>query len=581
MVNYDLPWNPNRLEQRFGRIHRIGQEEVCHLWNLVAGETREGEVYRHLLKKLEAERNALQGQVFDVLGKLFEEAPLRTLLIEAVRYGDRPEVRARLQRAIDNAVDQERVRDLLEKKSLAQQVMDISQIMRIREDMQRAEARKLQPHYIQSFFLQAFESVGGSIHEREPGRFYIARVPAVIRDRAKEIGVGAPVSTKYERVCFEKALINVADRPPAAFICPGHPLLDATISLVLDRNRDTLREGAVLVDPTDPATEPRALFYLEQNIQDATLLRDAGQRVISREVHFVEIDVQGESRAAGSAPYLDYRPATDDELVYLQPYLDADSFPTEALEAQVSAYAVQQLVPAHLGRVRQRREELINKTLAAVQERLTREINYWDRRARELKEQEQAGRPNARINSARAQARADELAERLKRRKEELELERQISASPPVIIGRALVVPSGLLLGDRVPPELLDTRITEQIALRAVIEQEIALGNDPKDVSAHKLGYDIESRDGRTSAMRFIEVKGRRAGADTVTITRNEILTALNTPERFILALVEVEGQRARSPRYVRQPFGREPDFNVTSVNYDLHDLLAMSEEPY
>src|SRR5204862_3844315 len=86
MVNYDLPWNPNRLEQRFGRIHRIGQTEVCHLWNLVASETREGDVYRRLLEKLEEARKALGGQVFDVLGRLqFDGRPLRELLIEAIR----------------------------------------------------------------------------------------------------------------------------------------------------------------------------------------------------------------------------------------------------------------------------------------------------------------------------------------------------------------------------------------------------------------------------------------------------------------------------------------------------------------
>jgi superfamily II DNA/RNA helicase len=97
MVNYDLPWNPNRVEQRFGRIHRIGQTEVCHLWNLVAAETREGEVFHTLLKKLEEEREALGGQVFDVLGKVqFDNRPLRDLMVEAIRYGDQPEVRAKL-----------------------------------------------------------------------------------------------------------------------------------------------------------------------------------------------------------------------------------------------------------------------------------------------------------------------------------------------------------------------------------------------------------------------------------------------------------------------------------------------------
>ena len=102
MVNYDLPWNPNRIEQRFGRIHRIGQTEVCRLWNLVADDTREGAVFLRLLDKMEQQRRAYQGKVFDVLGEAFEGRPLRELLIEAIRYGDQPEVRARLRQVIDS-----------------------------------------------------------------------------------------------------------------------------------------------------------------------------------------------------------------------------------------------------------------------------------------------------------------------------------------------------------------------------------------------------------------------------------------------------------------------------------------------
>lgn len=575
MINYDLPWNPNRLEQRFGRIHRIGQTEVCHLWNLVAGETREGHVYQRLLKKLEAERSALNGQVFDVLGKLFEETPLRSLLIEAIRHGENPDVRARLETVIDGAVDQERVRDLLERRSLAQHTLDTSEIARIREDMERAAARRLQPYFIKAFFLDAFQQLGGTIAEREPGRYQVNNVPLVIRDRAEEIGVGLSAQRKYERICFEKSLINQPNRLSATFVCPGHPLLDATISLMLDRHRDLLQRGAVLVDPTDPGTSPRLLVYLQQDIQDAKVLEGGGRRVISREVHFVEVDATGQTRPAGSAPYLDYRPADADELERIQTLLSGDMMSPDALEATVSGYAVQHLIPEHLTRVRQRRETLIAKTLAAVQERLTKEINHWDRRARELRELEQAGRPNARLNSSKAQQRADELAERLARRKEELEQERQISASPPLIIGRALVVPVGMVL-DEIPPDLLDARITEQIAMQAVMQREIALGHDPKDVSAEKRGYDIESRDGQSGLLRFVEVKGRRAGADTVTVTANEILTALNAQEKFILALVEVENAQAREPHYIRRPFSKEPDDGAASVNYKLRDLLAL-----
>ena len=148
MVNYDLPWNPNRIEQRFGRIHRIGQTKVCHLWNLIAEETREGDVYHTLLKKLEEARHALGGQVFDVLGKLqFEGKPLRDLLLEAVRYGELPDVQARLTQVVSDAFDRSRVQDLLEESALARESMDTTRVHRIREDMERAEVRRLQPHY--------------------------------------------------------------------------------------------------------------------------------------------------------------------------------------------------------------------------------------------------------------------------------------------------------------------------------------------------------------------------------------------------------------------------------------------------
>ena len=144
MVNYDLPWNPNRIEQRFGRIHRIGQTEVCHLWNIIASETREGDVFERLFGKLEEERKALGGQVFDVLGKLtFENRPLRDLLLEAIRYGDRPDVRARINQVVDKALDRENIQRLLEERSLARDSMDTSRVREIKEEMERAEARRL------------------------------------------------------------------------------------------------------------------------------------------------------------------------------------------------------------------------------------------------------------------------------------------------------------------------------------------------------------------------------------------------------------------------------------------------------
>jgi superfamily II DNA or RNA helicase len=580
MINYDLPWNPNRLEQRFGRIHRIGQKEVCHLWNLVAGETREGYVYQRLLDKLAVEGEALEGKVFDVLGALFDQTPLRKLLVDAIRYGDQPEVRARLEQAVDNVVDREHVRELLEARSLAMDSMDVSQVARIREDMERYAARRLQPFYIKSFFMQAFESLGGSLNERELGRYRINYVPARIRQRAKKLSTIVPVWEKYDRICFDKELINISGAPNADFICPGHPLLDTVIDLVLDKHGYLLRSGSVLVDPTDPGQEPRALFFLEQNIQDARASHKTGQRLISQEIHFVEIDQNGQIRGGGSAPYLNYRPITPDELRQIQPTLAADWLSGSDLESSVSAFTIENLVPGHLERVRAQREELIDKTKVAVHERLTKEINHWDGQANKYRQDLKKGKPNARLNMERSGQRAAEMVARLENRMRELELERQISATPPVVIGGAIVVPIGLILGERTPHDIIDTRITEQIAMQAVMEAESELGNHPRDVSRERIGFDIESFDPQTGRLRFIEVKGRKAGADTVTVYHTEILNGLNAQDQFILALVEIENGQPANPRYVFNPFTSEPDAGVVSVNYNLKELLTRSTEP-
>ncbi len=584
MVNYDLPWNPNRIEQRFGRIHRIGQTEICHLWNLIARETREGAVFQRLFDKLEEERRALGGRVFDVLGKVaFDNRPLRDLILEAIRYGDRPEVRARLDQVVDAALDRTHLRELLEERALAQDTMDASRVRAVRADLERAAARRLQPHFIAAFFREAFGRLGGTLREREPRRYEITHVPAAIRHRDRLIGAGEPVLPRYERVTFEKELISVPGKPLAAFLCPGHPLLDATTDLVLERHRDLLKRGATLVNPADRGEDVRALFYLEHAIQDARTDPAGNRRIVARRLAFVEIDAAGRARSAGPAPYLDCRPITDEERALVTPVLDSCWYQDD-FEARAISYAIAELVPGHLEEVRQQKEELVRKTMAAVKDRLTKEITYWDHRAEELHLQEQAGKASARMNSAKARQRADDLQARLQKRLEELEQERRQAALPPVVIGGALVVAAGLLA--RLRGETADdaavreTERSERLAMAAVMQAERALGFVPRDVSLEKLGYDVESRVPGTGRLRFLEVKGRAPGARTVCVTKNEILTALNKPDDFILALVEVDGEAARPPRYVRRPFQREPDFGVTSSNYDLGELLDRAEEP-
>ena len=588
MVNYDLPWNPNRLEQRFGRIHRIGQTEVCHLWNLVASETREGDVYGRLLEKLEQARKTLGGQVFDVLGKMqFDGRPLRELLVDAIRYGEQPEVRAKLTTIVENAFDREKLSELLEERSLTPDSMDVSRVHRVRARMERAEARRLQPHYIESFFLEAFQRVGGRTRQRESRRYEITHVPAAVRNIEPTTGAGMPVLRRYERIAFEKLLAANGNHPPAAFVCPGHPLLDAVIGRTLAGHRDLLKQGAVLVDERDAGTQPRVLFFLEHAIQDASLTRAGTRRVISKRMLYVELDAAGNTRHMEYAPYLDYRPLAENEpghqALLARPectWIGAE------LEQTAQRYAVANVVPEHVDEIRRAKQPLLDKTRDAVQARLTMEISHWDRRAEDLKLQEQAGRVNARLNSGQARQRADRLQERLHKRLAELEQERQISPRPPVVLGAALIAPLGLIramAGGAPPRPLTATTDTQAAAARArqiVMDVERELGYEPTDREFEKRGYDIESREPASGRLRFLEVKGRVSGAPAITVTRNEILYSLNKPDAYILAIVEFLDEDRHRVHYLRRPFQREPDFGVTSVNYNFAELLARAEAP-
>ena len=199
---------------------------------------------------------------------------------------------------------------------------------------------------------------------------------------------------------------------------------------------------------------------------------------------------------------------------------------------------------------------------------------------------QQAGKVNARLNSQESSRRAGELQTRLQKRMEQLDREAQISALPPVVLGGLVVVPLGLLtkLSGRIlseQPQPVDTQVIGARARAIVMEVERQLGFEPVDREHEKLGYDVESHDPGTGRLRFLEVKGRVSGAATITVTKNEILYSLNKPEDFILAIVEFLTPDAHRVHYVRQPFQREPDFGVTSVNYDFAELLARASHPF
>lgn len=581
MVNYDLPWNPNRIEQRFGRIHRIGQREVCNLWNMVAVDTREGAVFERLFQKLNTEREALGGQVFDILGEVFEGRSLRDLLIEAIQYGENPEVRARLLEKIDNTMEQEHLREIIKRNALCTESMDEATLAATREEMEKAEARKLQPHFIRTFFTNAFARYGGELRPREAGRYEIRNVPSILRERSRRIANknGLTVQQRYERVCFEKSGVRPDGKSMASLLHPGHPLMNTLTDLVLEQTRPLLKQGAVLLDPTDMSVTPRMLFMIDHTVKEGGI----ADRVVSRRMQFVAIDPAGQATNAGWAPHLDLLPMTDADRALTADVLNAQWL-EGGLESAALAHASAHLVPEHFAEVRDRRVAMVEKALQAVHARLTRELDYWNNRFVRLKEEVAAGR-QTNLNVDNVRQIINDLAARRDERQRELETMRHVVSATPVVLGGALVIPAGLLAQRRGEPgwtaDAAARRRVELAAMKAVMDAERAQGHAVYDVSAEKCGWDVTAlppkMDGKTPLPRHIEVKGRAKGADTVTVTRNEIMYALNQQDKFWLALVEVDGDQAGEPRYVAKPFTEEPHWATASINLELKSLLERS----
>jgi hypothetical protein len=353
--------------------------------------------------------------------------------------------------------------------------------------------------------------------------------------------------------------------------------MQAVTDLVLENYRHTLKQGAVLVDPADMGLTPKLLFLIDHSVKEGA----DPMRIVSRRMQFVEIDPEGNAINAGWAPHLDLEPLAPADKALIEDVLAAPWI-TQNLEPVALAYASTHLVPEHFDEVRTRREKTVDKTLTAVRERLVKEINFWSDRYIKLQDDIAAGK-DARLNLENVRRTIDDLTARLASREKELQAMRHVVSATPVILGGALVIPAGLLRQRKGQPgwtaDAEARARVERIAMQAVMDAERSLGHTVLDVSAAKCGWDITSipqaADGRLLPARHIEVKGRARGQTTLTVTRNEILCALNQADKFILAIVIVDGDRYEGPFYVRQPFTSEPDWAVTSINLDLDALLS------
>lgn len=587
LINYDLPWNPNRLEQRFGRIHRIGQTETCRMWNMVAGETREGLVFDALFKKLETERQALGGQVFDILGEAFKDKPLKELLLEAIADEATDKARRWMTEKVEAVLNHEALQNIMQRNMLVEQAMTKEALYAVKAELDKAEARKLQPYFVQAFFLEAYRSplIGGRYTKREPERYEIRNVPATLTSLNRQVlQTRTPLAPRYERICFEKEYIRVGNGSPRAeFIHPGHPLMQTLTERVLREYQGLIKTGAVMVAPADDLTEPYLVVMVRHTVREASV-----DRPISQRLQFVRISQSGECTNAGWAPHLDFvAPKAEDgaviDALLQQPWLLDKDWEQEALN-----YASAHLARDHYEEVRSRRKAQADKTQTAIRERLIDAINKYQSDARMYEAQIKAGKSQSHAQPANARKKADELNERLKLREAELEEMRHPVSSSPVALGCMLVVPQGYLNkvnrnGEFCVDKAARNRV-EALAMQAVMEKERSFGYTVTDVSAENCGWDITSQPSPVGDIvpddRHIEVKGRAKDATTITVSSNEVKTSLNQGDKFILAIVLVDGDQVDGPYYIRNPFKSELMDGQVSGNFSIADLLKRAVAP-
>lgn len=544
LINYDLPWNPNRIEQRFGRIHRIGQRRTCLMYNLVAEGTREGDVWRRLFDKLDQEKETLQGKVFDILGQVtYDDKSLADLLLEAVLADQTPERQAYLDTVVDAALDRERLRALMARDVLATDALDLDDVTRVRTDIERANAMRLQPHYILSFFQRSLEDLGGRLAPKADGTWRIRKVPLALAVKSSN-GARRPLAQRYDSLAFDKE--HVADPGRTDLVCVGHPLLDAAMEETLAKHMGALSAGAVLVDDANRTLMPRLMLAYSLSICDGE------GRDVQRRLYYVEVEAAGEPAIYRQAPYIDYRPPTAEELAAYDEDLVWDCVGSfDEMERAAETEVMGELAAADVAHVKAERAERLDRIARAVEKRLDHAIVRAAREAQEWAAKVRGGDENSTIVARNRKAAHDELVRRRAVRLAELESQRNVRSKPLQLVACALVLPKSFFnadpeAGEQGQMDLEARKASELRGMNAVMAIERHLRHIPIDVSRENVGWDVESRvtnpDDGTEDLLFIESKGVRADAETVTLTANEVLKAAGNRERFVLAITRSRG---------------------------------------
>jgi superfamily II DNA or RNA helicase len=569
MINYDMPWNPVRLEQRMGRIHRYGQEHDCLILNFCAVNTREGRVLQKLMERLaEIRRELGTDQVFDVVGAVFPANLLERMFRDLyARRTDVPNIEAR----IVHDIDADRFRSITEStlEGLAKRDLNLSALV---GKSVEARERRLVPEVVEDFFVQAGPMAGMPPRETRTGShlYRLGRVPRPLQLIGERLEPRfGKLGREYREVVFDKALLP--QNPTSEWITPGHPLFEAVREDISEQVRSDLQRGTVFYDLH--TGEPYRLEAF------SAAIRDGRGHCLHQRLFITQTSGDGSIAVKQPTVFLELALAPKGTGAP-----EGDGFPDRAAVEQFLYSRTLDPFKEEIAGERVRETETIRQHIAISLHSI---IDRVQCQFAELFAQKEAGSTEAGIEGRLKQFedRLDDLNSRLESRMAELERERECAVSDLEHLGTAWVLPHPERTSPGIAPMVRDEEI-ERIAVQAVIAYEEARGRDVESVESENRGFDLISRkphadDPKTAIdVRFIEVKGR-AGVGEVALSSNEYKTAERMKGDFWLYVVFNCGSTPQV-HVIQDParLGWEPVVMVEHYRVRPEAIRANSREP-
>lgn len=510
MINYDLPWNPNRLEQRMGRIHRYGQTHEVHIYNFVASNTMEGQVMAKVLEKLEIMRRHLgSDRVYDVMGEVLQGVNLQQHLMDLIlERRTLEQINKELTQTISEE-DVQKARDASQ-EALCTRFIDLTQL---RKESQYAKEQRLVPEYIERFFIQAYEKLGGKIRKLKPFVYRIeSPIPYNIRHNKEARKRFGDLKDSYPKISFMKELKDTEDG--VEILSPGNPLFESVVENIFKQYSSLLMRGATF---SDPSGGEGTLYFYRGGVVDGRG-NIVGERLFGI---FEKTDGSFESKN----PFIlwDLKDAR------------SESIPSVLNEEKGIEYAFSNVLEPYFEEMKERREHDVNIKQKYVKRSLDYITLQKSKQISKLNDKFKAGmaQPIEKQTLERYKREKDEIIRRQELRLKELAQELHLSLSKPELVAVVLVKP--LVLEEKEMDFMHRDPEVEKAAMDAAMAFEEKQGRTPQDVSALNLGFDIRSSS--QNEVRCIEVKGR-AGVGPVALTVNEWIKANRFGDAFWLYIV-------------------------------------------